>query len=74
MENQSIETIFKNNLKKLRTDAKLTKSEAADNIGITRGYYHTLENNSKHKTPSFHTLERISAYYHIAVKELFNEP
>lgn len=65
------EIIFKCNLHNLRTSAQLTKSEAADGLGLSRGYYHTLENIDRHKSPSFDTLERIAAYYKIGVSELF---
>lgn len=65
------EIIFKCNLQDLRASAQLTKSEAADNLGLSRGYYHSLENINRHKNPSFDTLERIARYYKIGVEELF---
>lgn len=67
------EMIFKCNLQDLRITAQLTKSEIADELGLSRGYYHTLENINKHTTPSFSMLERIAAYYKITVAELFQK-
>lgn len=66
-----LETVFKYNLKKLRLEAHLTKSEIAKNLGLSPGHYHNLENMNKTRTPSFATIEKIAAYYNIAASKLF---
>lgn len=70
----TIEAIFKCNLRDLRISAQLTKKATAENLGISKGYYHSLENSNRHQTPSFETIEGIIRYYNIAASELFEQP
>lgn len=58
-------------IKSLRLLNKLTATQLAKDIGITRQYLSHLENNSK--TPSFDMLEKICQAFNITLSDFFND-
>lgn len=72
-QSEYLSTVFKTNLKQLRLNAHLTKTQAANNIGVSPGHYHNLENINEIRSPSFVTIEKITAYYNIDASKLFED-
>ena len=60
--------MFKDILKKVRQDKKLTQKEVADALGISQPSYQQWENGKR--SPSGETLEKLATYFNVSVDYL----
>ncbi|WP_333604365.1 helix-turn-helix transcriptional regulator [Lactobacillus acetotolerans] len=58
-----------NVLRKARINHKLTQAEAAQSIGISLSMLAKMEMGIK--KPSYETMKKVAAFYHMTVDELF---
>ena len=59
------------NIVRIRKLKKMSASDCAKKIGISRGYFHDIENNIK-KNPSIEMLGRIALVLEVPASELLN--
>ena len=63
--------MFKDKIKSLREERKLTQEDVAQSIGTTKTTYIKYEKGSQ--SPQLNTVEKIANFYGINIKELVSE-
>lgn len=65
--------ILRRNIKKYRTQKKLTQQELADMTGLSREYICDIENDSRNKHPSVSTIGRVANALEIEMSKFFQQ-